>query len=369
MTTTPPDDPNIQPSDELLSDEAAKDVLRSLRRKEGTWVTWGQACQQLQKAGYTPQQIFEETGFEPIQQNQIVVAAQVYQSIASGGVSPDVLARFERTGSDTLYEFRILAQPQRVAAAAIVCDKGIDSEGAREVAKALKEFSRLSTPPKEFAGSASDAIAYYYWKLARQQSDLQARSRLIAQGLRFAESDAARKQIEMLLTDFTVSRSRPAPRLPLYRLESAEDQPRIIPVVGKFPLSTEDLKAVPLSDPEGPFQIVKFSGTGAWMALPSWQVVRAAEDPVMFLAHSDHLPSGSFDVADNVAEEVMVMVDRADRDWDANSYFMVDHAGQLHIEWFEEAPEHSLLGRVILVLRPKKVLDEDFNKELWQLEE
>jgi len=32
----------------------------------------GGTCQQLQKAGYTPQGIFEETGFEPIQQNQII---------------------------------------------------------------------------------------------------------------------------------------------------------------------------------------------------------------------------------------------------------------------------------------------------------
>ena len=52
----------------------AEELLRSLRQKEGTWVEWGKACQQLQKAGYNPQRIFEETGFEPIQQNQIIVA-------------------------------------------------------------------------------------------------------------------------------------------------------------------------------------------------------------------------------------------------------------------------------------------------------
>ncbi len=33
------------------------------------------------KIGYNPQDIFEATGFEPIQQNQVVVGAQVYSSL------------------------------------------------------------------------------------------------------------------------------------------------------------------------------------------------------------------------------------------------------------------------------------------------
>lgn len=375
MTIGPPDDPHDSndPNDPSLTNNpgqaAEKALLQSLRRKEGNWVAWGQACQQLQKAGYSPQRIFEETGFEPVQQNQIVVAAQVYQSIASAGASPDVLARFERTGSDTLYEFRILSQSQRMDAAAIVVEKGIDSDAARDVVKALKEFGRLAHPPKEFADSVGDAIACYYWKLARQQPDLQQRSRLIAQALRFATSETARRQVESLLTDFTVSRSRPAPRLPFYRIESAEEQPRIVAVAGKFPLATDDLKAVPLAEEEGIFQIVKFSGAGAWMALPQWQVVRSAEDPVMILATRDQLPGDADAMTENVTEEVLVMIDRAQRTWDDNSYFAVDRAGQLALDWFETVPDLPLVGRVILVLRPKKVLDEDFNKELWQVEE
>lgn len=364
MTIVPPDDSENQPSAEH-SGEAEKALLQSLRRKEGNWIAWGQACQQLQKAGYSPQKIFEETGFEPVQQNQIVVAAQVYQSIASADAPSDVLTRFERTGSDTLYEFRILSQAERLNAAAIVVEKGIDSEGARDVAKALKEFSRLANPPKDFASSAGDAVAYYYWKLARQQPDLQNRSRLIAQALRFATSETARRQVELLLTDFTVSRSRPAPRLPFYRIESAEEQPRIVPVVGSFPVSIADLKSVPFTEAEGRFQMVKFSGTGAWVALPQWQVVRNAEDPVAILASRSQLPGES----DDAPEEALVLIDRAQREWSDNSYFAVDRSGQLEVDWFETAPDLPLLGRVVLVLRSKQVLDEDFNKELWQIEE
>ncbi|WAL60626.1 RuBisCO accumulation factor 1 [Thermocoleostomius sinensis] len=362
--STLPSNPSDFPSADPLTDEAAQELLLALRRKEGNWIAWGQACQRLHKAGYSPQRIFEETGFEPSQQNQITVAAQVYQSIANQ-VATDVLARFDRTGSDLLYEFRILSQAQRCDAAAIAVEKGIDSEGARDIAKALKEFGWLSNPPKDFTEHPSDAITYYYWKLARQQSDLQTRSRLIAQALRFASSDSARRQVEALLTDFTVSRIRSAPRLPFYRLESAEEQPRVIPVAGKLPLATADLKAVPVVDEHGAFKIVQFSGVGAWTALPSWQVVRNAEDPVMVMTDSNQLAPD----ASEATEEVLVMIDRAQRQWNDESYFAVDQSGQLEIRWFEEAPDLPLLGQVVLVLRPKKVLDEDFNKELWQVEE
>lgn len=362
MTSVPSNPPDSSSPEEKVDAEA---LLRSLRRKEGVWREWGEACQILQKMGYTPQQIFEATGFEPIQQNQIVVATQVYQTMVSGGASAPVIERFERTGSDTLYEFRILSQGDRVAAAELCVEKGLDSEGAREIAKALKEFARLADLPQGFTPTAGDGVAYYYWRLARQQADLQARSRLIAQALRFAVSDSARQQVEQLLLDFTVHSATKAPTLPVYRLESDGELPRVMPVVGKLPLVTQEMKAVPLVEEEGPFRLVRSTGSAAWVGVPGWQVVLAADDPVVLVCDSDRLPSP---LAGKV-EEVLIMVDRAQRQWDAQSYFVVDQDGELQIHWSATAMSDPILGRVLVVLRPRKVLDEDYTKELWQIDE
>jgi hypothetical protein len=345
-------------------DPATQPLFLALRRKEGNWLSWGQACQTLQKSGISPQKIFEETGFEPVQQNQLMVAAQVHSSLTSGEAAPEVLARFDRTGSDSLYELRVLTQAERVAAATVVVEKQLDSVGAGDVAKALKDFARFKAPA-DFSDYPYDAIAHYYWKLARQQADLQARSRLIAQGLRFAKSESARTQIEKLLTDFTVTRSRPAPKLPFYRLDAATDQPRILPVVGKMPLQTADMQAVPMVETEGKFGMVRFEGVGAWVGMPCWQVVLSAEDPVVLLADSTALPSSP----DTLPEEVLVLVDRSQRQWDDSNHFVLDQGGALAIAWSEAAPELPILGKVVLVLRPNKVLDEDYNKELWQIDE
>ena len=343
----------------------AEELLQSLRRKEGTWVDWVHVCQTLQKAGYSSQAIFEATGFEPIQQNQITVAVQVYDTIETIGMSDQVRSHFINRGSDSLYELRILTQTERADAAELLVEKGLDSEEAREVARAMKEFSRLSQPPESFTKHPGDQVAYQAWKTAKQKSDLQERSRLIARGLKFAASDSARKAIEQLLTDFSVTPTRPAPRLPVYRIDSDEELPRILPVAGKLPLTKSDLQAVPMIEEVGVFQLVQFSGTGAWMPVPGWQVVRNADDPVAMLCDSDRLP----EPLPGTPEEVVVVVDRSQREWEENSYFVVAEEEQLQLRWFEEAPEMTLLGRVVLVMRPKKVLDEDYTKELWTLDE
>jgi hypothetical protein len=355
MTEVPQNSPDSTASAEI--DTAS--LLQSLRRKEGNWVEWGRACQTLQKLGYTPQSIFEETGFEPIQQNQIIVAAQVYTGI-SANLSEAAKAHFERRGSDVLYELRILSQPERAALAELVLAKSLDMDEAKDAAKAVKDFSRFSTPPEGFTSHPGDAIAYQSWKLAKQKADLQERSRLIARALRFAQSESARKKIEQLLTDFSVTPAKAAPTLPFYRLESEEHLPRLLPVVGKLPLTRSDLQAVPLVEEIPPFNMVQFSGIGALVPIPGWQVILAAEDPVALLCDSATLPNAS----SGRSEEVLVVVDRAKRTWDDMRYFLVEQAEQLQIQWFEQQPELPLLGQVLLIMRPKKVLDEDFARGL-----
>jgi hypothetical protein len=341
-------------------------TMLKLRRKEGTWVDWAQGCQTLQRARLTPQQIFEETGFEPIQQNQIMVAEQVYQSMMKVGVAEATQAHFTQQGSDSLYELRILSQAERASTADFIWQHKLDSDQVREIVKPIKEYAYRKENPPGFGEGPGDAIAFHYWKLARQQDDLQERSRLIAQGLRFAESATARQHIEKLLTDFTIVKDQPAPRLPLYRLETETELPRMIPVVGQMPLSVDDLKAVPVAMPEEPFGLVKFSGTGAMIAVPRWQVIFRAEDPVGILTQARQLPNYPGEAAD---EAVLVVIDRCDRTWSNDGYFLTAQDEHLALTWSPVLLENPILGKVILILRPKRILDEDYNRELWQLDE
>jgi len=358
MSYSPYSPPNAEPID-------ADALLLQLRRKQGTWVEWGQACSQLQKAGYAPDRIFEETGFEPVQQNQVMVAAQVYTSLTKAEIKEPVRSHFNQKGSDLLYEFRILTQPQRVAAAEFSLDHNLDADQAHELAKAIKDFSRSSSSAEGFSQHPGDIMAHQCWKSARQHKDIQERSRLIAKGLRYAQSNTARQHLEHLLTDFTVVPQKSAPRLPVYRLESADESPRVIPVVGQFPLTLEDWKAVPLIEALDPFGVVRSQGASAFVAVSGWSMIRAMGDPIALLAHSDELPGS---LSEN-SEPVLMLVDRQERQWDSDRYFLVDIDGQLELQWWETEPDQPLLAQLVLIMRPHRILDEDFTKELWQIEE
>jgi hypothetical protein len=357
--------PNFKPPATQLPEAEAQDLIRRLRRKEQTWVDWGWACQMLQKSGYSTQTIFEETGFEPLQQNQVIVAAQVYESLVKGDASEAVQTYFQQRGSDILYELRSLDQARRIAAAEFALTKKLDQDSARDLAKAFREFSYFAKLPQHFTDSPGDAVAYWCWKRARERSNLQERSRLIAQGLQFVESASARQQLEQLLTDFTVVKTRNAPMLPLYRLEQDEELPCLVAVAGQLPLSPAAIATTSLTAAAGPFQVTQIRAPGAYLMLPGWQKVRAAQEPLAIMATSADLP-GHYP---GNPEPVMLFIDRAQTDWTADDYFLIEQEQLLQVAWFAEPPPIPLLAKVVLILRPKRILDEAAIAAPWQLDE
>jgi hypothetical protein len=353
-----------EPETPLTATDAAE-LLRSLLHKEGTWVDWGKKCHQLQQGGYDAEQIFEQSGFQKVQQNLVIVASQVYESLVKEGGDEVVLTYYLGPKSDVLYELRILNQSQRAIAALEAQQKNLTAEEAKELAKAFQEFGYLSQLPEGFTDHPGDALAYQCWKFARQKKDLTARTRLIVKGLKFAHSDSARTAIEQLLTDLTTSPTKKAPLVPMFRIEEEEESARLIPVAGTLPLTPAQVEAVATLEQVEPFGLVNYQGTGAIVAVPQWQAILTAGDPVAIFCEGG-------DVADTVPrkeEVVMVVVDREQREWNGTSYFLVAQGEQLAIEWFDVKPDFPLLGRVVVVLRPKKIFDANHLREPWQMDD
>jgi Rubisco Assembly chaperone C-terminal domain/Rubisco accumulation factor 1 alpha helical domain/Rubisco accumulation factor 1 helix turn helix domain len=346
------------PSTSEFDPEAA---LLRLRRKEGNWVEWGQSCQQLQKAGHDGQQIFEATGFEQIHQNQLVVAAQVYSSMLEAGVQEATATHYSKVGSDSLYELRILTKQDRAKVADFLYERNINSEGSKDVAKAVKDYADLRQLPEGFVAHPGDAVAYQYWRYASQQNDLTDKARLVAKGLIFANSNGARQALEKLLGAI-VAPSTPRPQMPLFRLESDEELPRFVPVAGKLPLAATVLSEIPVSQAIGAFSMVRTTWN-QWVGLPGWQAVVGARDPVvLFAVNRDLVPDA------DQREELLILVDRASRDWDQYKYFALEREGQVAIEWSATAPPEPILGQVVLVLRPKRLLATGDSDDRWQIE-
>lgn len=353
-----------QDSQLKMSEAEAQELMRSLLHKEGTWVEWGQGCQKLQKAGFSSQRIFEDTGFQNSQQNLVIVAAQVFDNLLKAGVEDGILDYYRGPRSDVLYEFRVLNQQQRVDASLLAHDKKVNIDGAVIIAKAIKDVSRMSQIPVAFTNHPGDWVAYLSWKRAKAQKDLQQRSRLIAQGLKFAYSTSAREAIEKLLSDFSIVKSVSEPLLPLYRLELEEELPRIVPLAGSYPLNGQDISTVEQVQIQESFSHIKANG-GAYVPIPGWQAILKAVDPVGYICPSNLLPK----YLGGKIEEVLVILDRANKNWDVNSYFVVEIANTLEVRWFETEPSEPILGQLVLILRPKKILDEGNITQPWQMDD
>lgn len=353
-----------QDSQVQMSEAEAQELMRSLLHKEGSWVEWGKGCQRLQKAGYSTQRIFEDTGFQNSQQNLVIVASQVFDNLVKAGVDSEVLDYFRGPRSDVLYEFRVLNQQQRVDASLLAYDKKINIDGAALVSKAIKDVSRMSQLPEAFTNHAGDWVAYLSWKRAKGQKDLQQRARLIAQGLKFAYSPTAREAIEKLLSDFSVASSVSEPLLPLYRMELEEELPRIVPLAGSYPINSQEIGAVQQVEIHESFRHIKANG-GSYVPIPGWQAVLKAIDPVAYLCPSNLLPK----YLGGKVEEVLVILDRADRTWDVKGYSVLEIDGKLEIRWSENEPEEPIVGQLVLILRPKKILDEGNITQPWQMDD
>ncbi|MFS8853768.1 hypothetical protein NW832_13405 [Synechococcus sp. R5-16] len=350
-------------------------LVERLRRKEGRWLDWAKACQALQRQKMTPQAIFEATGFEPIHQNQILVAAQVYEGIAKAGASPAVLEHFAHKGSDILYELRILSPQDRVRVAEFIFSRHLNAADAHEIARAVKNYAQLQQLPEGFTDHPGDAVAYQAWRTAQQTRDLQERTRAIGRAFQYVHSDTARRQVEQLLSAVTAgSRSQRSvlPKLSVFRLE--EDLPRLLPVAGSLPLATAAWEGIPPSEPQGPFGWVNSPAEQTWMALPAWPVIQKAGDPVILQVENRLLGSllGLPVPAGEEQDPVLLVVDRAARVWEGAQmagFFLVDRAGSLAVEWIEDSPSSPLLGQVLMAVRPPRVFDEVLAQDPWQLEE
>jgi hypothetical protein len=259
--------------------------------------------------------------------------------------------------------------------ATFALEKNLDVLEAKDVVKAIKEASSVANLPEGFTRHPGDAVVLQVLKAAQGKIDPQERTRLIARGLRFAHSEKARSAIERLLTDMANPSKKKAPKLPNFRYDSEDSIPRILPVVGTLPMSIEQFKAVPFADEIAPFGIVHSSSESKWATLPGWFVVHEAEDGVIVSCNTDTLQAAItqeevVSTIRNRVEDVLVLVDRAQRDWDENGYFAIaDEDGNLKFAWFESSPDVKLFGKITLTLRPKRFFDEAASQDRWQFEE
>lgn len=287
----------------------------------------------------------------------------MYKSLQAQGFPAEQLRFFDVAGSGVLYELRVLAVNQRRSAAEYIVEKNLDVKEVRELAKAIKDHERKrgGEGRDHFSQAPGDALAFAYYRNAKEASSEEERESLLQEGLRAVVTEKGRKKLEELLVINKDAKKTITARLQVVRLQANETTPRAISVVGELSeISEADIEAAPVGRTDTLFPIFTTSGPGKWVAIPGWTAVCGAEAPVGVLEPEvKKLPGDAG--AKSSGGPALVVVDRASRDVSEEHYYLVERSGIQGLSFVQGADASAagqVLGRVIVAVRPASKNEE-----------
>lgn len=362
-------------------------IIDVLSNRLGLWYEYAPLISNLFRDGFTPPSIEELTGISGVDQNRLVVAAQVRGSIAdSPDLDPDTLSFFDSGGSELLYEIRLLNASQRVAAANYIVKNKLDGEKARDVARAIKDFpSRQMVPGwnRFDYTKPGDCWAFTFF---RQSMEFRKNSEKWTAALTTALEVAETEEAKVAVTEEMEGKAEGEEkekhdrvRVPVVRLrlgEVAEATSVVVLPVCKAEEREDGLLRAPFDcRAEGEFGVVvSDKGWDQWVVLPKWVPV-AGMGPggvVVAFPNAKALPwrvNRSYE-----KEAILVVVDRGTKAVAADEgFYLVAEAGGdgasmkvVRGSALKERGVSESLGMVLIVVRPPRDEEDDqLSDEDW----
>ncbi|KAE9593529.1 hypothetical protein Lal_00036284 [Lupinus albus] len=190
------------PASQLPSELASLDTpsrLHILADRLGLWHQYTPLIPFLLTQGFSPPSIEEQTGISAIQQNRLVVAAQVRDSLIQSNTDQQIISYFDIGGEQLLYEIRLLSAKQRASAAEFIVQNNLDVNGAQQLARAIKDFpSRKDERGRENFDYTlpGDCLAFMYYRQSREHGTNSSQRRLaLERALSVAQTHKAKNAI------------------------------------------------------------------------------------------------------------------------------------------------------------------------------
>lgn len=356
--------------------------IEVLADRMGLWFEYAPLISSLYTEGFTPPTIEELTGLSGVEQNRLIVGAQVRDSLVQSGAKPELIAAFDTGGAELLYEIRLLSAIQRVAAAEYIVDREFDAKGAQDLARAIKDYPhrRGDVGFRDFDYNLpGDCLSFMLYRKSREhKSTSELRTTLLEQALEVAVTDKAKKAVTRELHGETnEERAKEEEikiiRVPVVRLrfgEVAGASSVVVLPVCKAEEGEEKLKEAPTEfEAGGEFGVVEAEKEWSrWVVLPGWDpvvAVRKGGVAVSFRDDREVLPWNGKE------EAIMVVTDREKKTVEAeDGYYLVVTESGMKLERGSVLKERGVeksLGTVVLVVRPPRDDDDDWqiNDEDW----
>ncbi|KAF0898813.1 hypothetical protein E2562_011887 [Oryza meyeriana var. granulata] len=360
--------------------------LAVLRDRLGLWYEYAPLISALSREGFTPSSIEEATGISGVEQNCLVVASQVRDSLLSEDFPDELLPYFDSYGGpELLYELRFLNARQRFDAARHAIDYRLEPKGVRELARSMKDFPRRRGDDGWEAftrDSPGDCLAFARFRQSREAIDVEDAVVELERALQVVETDAARARVELEMErakkkaageeveEDGEADAASRPDVPVVRLmygEVAEATTVLLLPVVRETDGAEALAFAPRrtkTDVDlGLVEVDK--GWTRWAVVPGWGPVAevASEAVVIELADGRTLPWRSAE-----EERVLVVANRGRRVVVEDGIYVVDKEGRLVVERGRKLAEQGVgeaAAEVLIVVRPPKEDDDMISDEEW----
>ncbi|KFK23436.1 hypothetical protein AALP_AAs67888U000100 [Arabis alpina] len=353
--------------------------IEVLADRLGIWFEYAPLISSLYTEGFTPPTIEELTGISGVEQNRLIVGAQVRDSLVQSGADPEMIAAFDTGGAERLYEIRLLSNTQRVAAAGYIVQHDLDTKGALDLARAIKDYPhrRGDVGWKDFDYYLpGDCLSFMLYRKSREhKSPSEIRTTLLQQALEAAVTDKAKKAVARELHGKSNEEREEIKiiRVPVVRLRFGEvagaTSVVVLPVCRAEEGEDKLLEAPMEFESGGEFGVVEAEKEWSrWVVLPGWDPVVAVRKGGVAVSFRDDrkvLPWNGKE------EAIMVVIDREKKTVEAeDGYYLVVAETGMKMERGSVLMERGVndcLGMVVLVVRPPRDDDDDWqiNDEDW----
>ncbi|XP_059307845.1 rubisco accumulation factor 1.1, chloroplastic-like [Lycium ferocissimum] len=357
--------------------------LEVLINRLGLWYEYAPLIPSLTSEGFISSTLEEITGITGVEQNRLVVGAQVRETLIEANLDQETLSFFDSGGAELLYEIRLLSARQRADAAKFMVRNGFDAKQANELARAMKDFPRRRVDygwDKFNGDSPGDCLAFLFYRLAIEHAAAGAEElRMVAmeKALEVVESESARTLLVDVVEGKGVEKESvidDVAMVPLVRMklgEVAESSVVIVLPVCKAESREMEVEAAPWEcGGVGDFGVVEAEKDWRrWVVLPGWQPIAGLERGGVAVSFK----SGKFlpwrEKRKYKEEPVLVVADRGRKEVTMDDGFYLVLGGgngsgdeTLKVEsgsTLKEMGVEKSLGMVLLVVRPPRWEDED----------
>ncbi|KAL5981373.1 Rik1-associated factor 1 [Asimina triloba] len=372
------------------------DLLGILRNRLGLWHHYAPHISTLHRHfSFSAPALEESTGISGGEQNRLIVAVQVRDSLIASKVDDQVLSFFDIPGgAELLYELRLLSAAQRAAAARYFADRRVeDTKAAQDVARAIKDFPRRRGEEgwECFSPTPGDCLAFMHFRLSREHRNEPERTVALQRAMEAVDTDRAKLRVSEDFwkgqegaadaDDGDAARRAARVRVPVVRMrigEVAEASSVVVMPVCGAEEGESGVAGAPDCCTRGEFGIVTAEKPwGKWVVLPGWGPVAEIEKGGIVVGFKDgRVLPWKVGRKSYMEEEILVVVNREKKDVvEEEGFYLVVNSqsqgqdGGLRLERGDKLKDGGVqdsLGMVALVVRPPtnendlQLLEEDW---------